>query len=278
MIVCVFFPPQINVCGIQLQEPNDISETELRFIVDEWIRLDIAENIYETIWLNIDYVLRHEIVPKFWKYFSADNDTENGFYQFQLSIYELHQEYKKFQRILDRVRPIKLLCKFNNAVYRERNELEVFKNMLKIDLLSQLPPNFTKIVHSFYHVSFTVFANSHEDTGKIISIAMFVQSFYFILFYLSTIRSHCIDVEMMMDEVKCSGCNKETDKCRCQELVVGFNKTNQYLYEMDLLDRLAGFTLTNLIQERIDTHVQDTCKGILDTSHVDALLQVEQCF
>lgn len=78
----------------------------------------------------------------------------------------------------------------------------------------------------------------------------------------------------MMDEVKCNGCNKETDSCRCQELVVGFNKTNQYLYDMDLLDRLAGFTLTNLIQERIDTHVQDTCKGILDSSHVDNLLQV----
>lgn len=78
----------------------------------------------------------------------------------------------------------------------------------------------------------------------------------------------------MMDEVKCSGCNKETDSCRCQELVVGFNKTNQYLYDMDLLDRLAGFTLTNLIQERIDTHVQDTCKGILDTSHINDLLQV----
>lgn len=138
------------------------------FIIEEWNRLGIAENIYETIWLNIDYVLRHQIVPKFWKYFSADNDTENGFYQFQLSIYELHQEYKKFQRILDRVRHIKLKYKFNNAVYRERNELEAFKNMLKTDLLSQLPPNFTKIVHSFYHVSFTVFANSHEDTGKIV--------------------------------------------------------------------------------------------------------------
>lgn len=82
----------------------------------------------------------------------------------------------------------------------------------------------------------------------------------------------------MMDEVKCNGCNKETDNCRCQELVVGFNKTNQYLYDMDLLDRLAGFTLTNLIQERIDTHVQDTCKGILDTSHVDGLLQVNQTY
>lgn len=157
---------ECSIGFFQLQEPNDISETDLKFIIDEWIRLDIAENIYETIWLNIDYVLRHQTVPKFWKYFGADNDTENGFYQFQLSIYELHQEYKKFQRILDRVRPIKLLCKFQNAVYRDRNELEVFKNMLKVDLLSQLPPNFTKIVHSFYHVSFTVFANSHEDTGR----------------------------------------------------------------------------------------------------------------
>lgn len=160
---------KINTGIIQLQEPQDISETDLRFIIDEWIRLDIAENIYETIWLNIDYVLRHQIVPKFWKYFSADNDTENGFYQFQLSIYELHQEYQKFQRILDRVRPMKTLCRFSNAVYRDRHEMEVFKNMLKIDLLSQLPVNFTKIVHSFYHVSFTVFANSHEDTGSLIN-------------------------------------------------------------------------------------------------------------
>lgn len=77
-----------------------------------------------------------------------------------------------------------------------------------------------------------------------------------------------------MDEVKCNGCSKETDNCRCQELVHAFNKTNQYLYNMDLLDRLAGFTLTNLIQERINTHVQDTCKGIFDVSHIFGLLQV----
>lgn len=77
----------------------------------------------------------------------------------------------------------------------------------------------------------------------------------------------------MMDEVKCSGCDKESDSCRCQELVCAFNKTNQYLYNMNLLDRLAGYTLTNLIQERINTHVQDTCKGIFDMPHIDNLLQ-----
>lgn len=78
----------------------------------------------------------------------------------------------------------------------------------------------------------------------------------------------------MCDELKCGGCNKETDNCHCDNLIIDFNKTNQYLYTMDLLDRLAGFTLTNLIQERIDTHVQDTCRGRLDTSHIKDLIGV----
>lgn len=77
-----------------------------------------------------------------------------------------------------------------------------------------------------------------------------------------------------MDEIQCNGCGKETDNCRCQELVVAFNKTNQNLYELNLLDRLAGNTLTNLIQDRIITHVQDTCKGIFDISHVQSLSEV----
>lgn len=40
---------------------------------------------------------------------------------------------------------------------------------------------------------------------------------------------------------------------------------------MNLLDRLAGYTLTTLIQERITTHVQDTCKGIFDKYHIKSL-------
>lgn len=166
-----------------MQEPNNIQECDIKFVIDELVRLNIAENIYETIWLNIDYVLRHQIVPKFWKYFNAENDNENGFYQFQLSIYELHQEYEKFQRILQRIQPIKSLCNFNNQTYREQNDLHIFKNMLKIDMLSQLPANFTKIVHSFYHISFNVFANSHQDSGKHLqsncNISSFIKSIIF---------------------------------------------------------------------------------------------------
>ena len=43
---------------------------------------------------------------------------------------------------------------------------------------------------------------------------------------------------------------------------------------MGLLDRLAGFTLTSLIQDRIYTHVRETCQGIFDKSHMQELEQV----
>lgn len=146
-----------------MQEANNIPECDIQFVIDELVRLNVAENIYETIWLNIDYVLRHQIVPKFWKHFNAENDNENGFYQFQLSIYELYQEFQKFQRILKQIRPLKQMCRSTN---KTQDDLQVFKNLLKIDMLSQLPANLTKIVHSFYHISFNVFANSHQDSGN----------------------------------------------------------------------------------------------------------------
>ncbi|KAL0280099.1 UNVERIFIED_CONTAM: hypothetical protein PYX00_001488 [Menopon gallinae] len=41
--------------------------------------------------------------------------------------------------------------------------------------------------------------------------------------------------------------------------------------EFDLLERIAGDILTSLIHERIETHVQETCKGSFDTSYIDSL-------
>lgn len=132
----------------------------MKFVANELIRLDISEEISETIMLNISYLLRHQIVPKFWKYFNVNNDMENGFYQFQLSVYELHQEYEKFKRIFRRQQYLKLQTDI------EKNHFQEFNELLKATLLSQLPANFTKIVHSFYHISFKVFANSHQDNGE----------------------------------------------------------------------------------------------------------------
>lgn len=73
---------------------------------------------------------------------------------------------------------------------------------------------------------------------------------------------------------KCNGCEKPLTECLCQNLVCKFNMTNRCLAKMNLLDRLAGHTLTNLIQERITLHVQETCKGIFDLSHMADLHKV----
>lgn len=78
-----------------------------------------------------------------------------------------------------------------------------------------------------------------------------------------------------LDAGKCKGCDKFSDHCRCQDLVCAFNKTNQHLSSMKLLDRLAGHTLTFLIQEQISMHIQDTCKSVFDTSHIKNLEKVQ---
>lgn len=151
---------------MQLEEAKKISDDDAKFVIKELNRLNIAENIYETIWLNIDYMLRHQIIPKFWKQFCPDKEHEHAFFQFQLVIYELYKDFLKFKEILQRVQLMKEMCTFTNPTNRTQDDLQLFKNMLKIDMLSQLPANFTKIIHAFYQMSFNVFANSHQDTGR----------------------------------------------------------------------------------------------------------------
>lgn len=155
---------------VQWDISNDISESDVQLVVDELVQLSLAESIFETIWLNIDYVLRHKIVPRFWEHFNTGDDNENGFYQFQMSINGLYQEYKKFERMLERVKPLKMRCKFAGSAEPPISELKVFKGMLRTAILSQLPVNFTKIVHSFYQISFNVFAN-RQDAGKTICVS-----------------------------------------------------------------------------------------------------------
>ncbi len=220
---------------------------ELQHIVSELSHIGIAENVYETIINEIDTKLRQEIVPKFWNYFvQNDIDNETEFNQFQTAVQELHADYLLFQEL--RLQLFKKFVRFQN-VQQNQNEVAAFNDMLKVSLLSQLPANFERIIYSFYHTSFKVFVNSHLDVPD-------------------------DEEEVDLDEAKCNGCDNSSEQCRCQDLVCAFNKTNQYLTNMSLLDRLSGFTLTSLIQERITMHVRETCEGISDTSHIENLEKV----
>lgn len=237
----------------QLICDTQVNQDELRQIVNELSRLEIAENVYETLTNEIDKHLRQVIVPQFWNHFVQDDkDSEAEFQQFQTAVHELHGNYVHFQELMARLQMFKSFMRFQNVQYQNQNEVEAFNEMLKVSLLSQLPANFERIIYSFYHTSFKVFVNSHLDAPD---------------------EEEC---SVDLDEAKCNGCENSSEQCRCQDLVCAFNKTNQYLTNMSLLDRLSGFTLTNLIQERITMHVRETCEGISDTSHIENLEKV--CF
>lgn len=69
----------------------------------------------------------------------------------------------------------------------------------------------------------------------------------------------------------CVGCGSPQSSCSCQELLRVFTKTNRSLAEMQLLDRLAGLTLTSLIQEQMTEYVHRKCRGEFDVSHLASL-------
>lgn len=237
--------------NFQLFCETDINTEDVQQVVAELSRIEIAENVYETILNEIDTKLRQEIVPKFWNYFvQNDIDSETEFHQFQTAVHELHADYLQFQEILARLQTFKKFVRFRNVQHQNQNEIAAFNEMLKVTLLSQLPANFERIIYSFYHTSFKVFVNSHLDVPD---------------------DDEC---SVDLDEAKCNGCDNSSEQCRCQDLVCAFNKTNQFLTNMSLLDRLSGYTLTNLIQERITLHVRETCEGISDTSHIENLEKV----
>lgn len=130
-------------------------------VVKELQRIGLLEDVFKIIFSNIDIILRHQIVPKFWVFFNNIFDWETGFYQFQLAVYELYNECQKFHRIFADMAPLveRMRGVEPNHCYVE------FRELLKVNLLSQLPHHFNAAVYGFYFTSFEVFANSQTDSG-----------------------------------------------------------------------------------------------------------------
>lgn len=143
--------------------------------------MEIAESIYETIWLEIDVKLRQVIVPQFWQRFHQPPTTsllatpknavamnevnERALYQFQVGVLELYKSYQGLQTIVKRLILFRQMCKFQRPLQRcvgqpEASELD---ELLRVVMLSQLPANFNRVVHAFYSKSFRVFLSSQES-------------------------------------------------------------------------------------------------------------------
>lgn len=242
---------------------------DIEHVIRELSALGLCESVYESAFIEFDFILRQQIVPRFWKHFESVPDPDTGFYNFQLAVHELYSDFSRAQEVLRRLTLFRQVCRLKNQEKVAKSEEATFDELFRSVLLSQLAANFNDIVYAFYKVSFRIFANSYDNNGN---MSTTVEENKILNALLCLLDQDEFAEDMI--ELNCNGCGKETERCRCQELVCAFNTTNKHLYKMHLLDKLAGYTLTNLIQERITAHVEETCKGVFDASHIKNLQKV----
>lgn len=228
-------------------EESEVTKENIDLIYQDIASLGVLDEVSQLICIETENILQTQIVPEFWKTFetnlhSESDDQTRERFEFQLFRTTVLQLYKKFQIINRMLERLKYLYEKSGAklIYN-------FDETFKSNLLSQLPYNFTKLVYSFYHISFKVFINTkaEEDDDE--------------------------DMDQLGERDDCDGCEMPTIKCQCQELVTAFGEINLCLTRMGLLDRISGYTLTNLIQDEIYGHIQKTCRGIFDTQHLKNL-------
>ncbi|EDW09792.1 anaphase-promoting complex subunit 2 [Drosophila mojavensis] len=207
--------------------------------------------------LEIESTIRNILVPKFWKHFAptenetpkvkldipvntaAFSDPNALFFTFIYAIDELYNSYE----CLELIKP-RLL--YLNKKPLSASSLENTQKTLHNALLAQLPPSFNNFVGDFYSVHFRLFTKD------------------------LTLSVNALDSEVFTD-LPCAGCNFDLDQCCCQKLTEMVTATNVKLLKMGLIDRLAGSALTALIKLKIKEHINDTCVGIFDRSHLKQL-------
>ncbi|XP_063702469.1 anaphase-promoting complex subunit 2 [Culicoides brevitarsis] len=216
-----------------------ISQQDAELVITELRSLDILDVAIDQVRLQCEQILRSQVVPKFWSYFRTKEENMN-FIAFESAVNELHQQYTGFVQIMKQLESFKMVAGIAKASQDEKNGFDL---SFKCTLLSQLPVDFEKLVDLFYGKSFCVFAVLAED--------------------------HEEELEESLSF--CKACEMPSSNCKCTELVETFRKTNSKLLEMGILDRIAGYTLTKLIQEQIDKHVKDFCTGRYDESHISNL-------
>lgn len=204
------------------------------------------DEFVEQLVLNeIEARLRKELVPAFWRNFTVNGSKSQGLEAFKEAVDSLHDSLASIVPILQSLELIRQTAQSVRNVYGQSSLMETFKVMVRASLHSQLPLNYQTITEDFYRISFKVFCNADSKEAD--------------------------QNESSEDILQCAGCSQEVELCQCQSIIQAFHETNGKLHELDLLERIAGDVLTTLIHRRIESHVQDTCKGSFDVSHIGSL-------
>ncbi|XP_077299821.1 anaphase promoting complex subunit morula [Arctopsyche grandis] len=225
---------------------SDITLEEFQYVATYLGEMNLTSKIIDVILSNIEAYLRKFVAPEFWKVFLHEREEAiKGFELFESAVEDLYDVLSRFGPMLERLEKLYELCPEKKLLFGESDVIAGFKQIVRATLLSQLPLDFQHIIEDFYKISFNVFCFADTDSDQ---------------------------CELGEDMIHCGGCGYELEnECQCQCIIHVFHETNRKLVDLQLLERLTGQVLTNLIQQRIENYVQESCKGTFDVSHIAAL-------
>ncbi|XP_036332721.1 anaphase-promoting complex subunit 2 isoform X2 [Rhagoletis pomonella] len=213
---------------------------------EEVNKLGLEVILCEILRSELQSAIRDKIVPAFWSHFPVrvemneyDVDSQfHLFHQFAAAVENLQKSFICLELVSRRV--INLYPQTNLKTWD-------FKTVLLQTLLAQIPTGFNEAVFAFYQVSFQIYIQQHnkQKTGP--------------------------SADIVLTKQECCGCKNKVSLCECQTLDETIDKTNKALQEIELLDGIAGQSLTSLVQKCIEEHIKDTCHGIFDRSFLRQL-------
>ncbi|XP_032682669.1 anaphase-promoting complex subunit 2 isoform X2 [Odontomachus brunneus] len=218
------------------------TEEEAEDILANIRALNLAHLVEDLVIHKIEQYIRWCVAPTFWKKFENTEDSQRGFELFKSAVDDLYTSLTEFLPLLKRLEHLKQDKHDKDLTIISNNVQAQFKLIVRATLLSQLPLFHECIVEHFYKIAFNVFCNTDNlsQNNEVLSL----------------------------NEVQCTGCSQELEKCQCQMIVYMFHETNRKLIELELLERLVGNVLTTLIHIRIENHVIQSCDKTFDVSQL----------
>ncbi|XP_067004982.2 anaphase-promoting complex subunit 2 [Anabrus simplex] len=224
---------------------ENIRENEVNKILQLVCEQDLAIVIEDYVVDSIQQLIYTKIVPEFWSKFAGRENEFDGFERFKDAVKTMCKRLSEFSIVFDRLEKLRQYGDIHRNVFGKETLNGVLKVLVRSSLHSQLPLHHPQIIEDFYKVSFKVFCNRDKSDDD--------------------------PDESAEDIVQCGGCGHEVEQCRCQSIIDEFHATNKKLLEMGLLERLAGEVISSLLHHKIESYVEDSCKGSFDTSHIGSL-------
>jgi len=226
---------------------NNVDEKTVKFLQSD---VEMAEFVEDFVMDAYNIMLREEIVPTFWEHFIPKQESvKAGFDQFCTAIGRLYADVKLLSPHLEELSRLRDLCNTHRTIFGQRTLVGLFCCSLKGTMHSQLPQDWEELVRQFYTQAFSVFYKSEDPNTS----------------------QDPEDSGDWSGDLTCGGCGYQTEACVCHTISMAFQLTIARMGELGLVERLADQVVVEIVQDKITSHVQETCKGSFDCSYLASL-------